>query len=43
MGLAVDVTNTPAVRLYQSTAFHETHRRIAWFIPAERLDALGGL
>ena len=41
MGLAVDVTNTPAVRLYHSATFHETHRRLAWFIPAARLDALG--
>ena len=41
MGLAVDVTNTPAVRLYATAAFHETHRRLCWFVPAARLDALG--
>jgi len=43
IGLAVDVTNTPAMRLYATAHFHETHRRLCWFVPAERLDALGGL
>lgn len=43
MGLAVDVANTPAVRLYETAGFHETHRRLAWFIPAERLDSLTGM
>ena len=43
MGLAVDLANTPAVRLYESAGFHETHRRLAWFIPAERLDSLTGI
>jgi len=41
LGLAVDVTNTPAVRLYSSANFHETHRRLAWFVPPARLDSLG--
>ena len=41
MGLAVDTHNTPAIRLYEWAGFHEIHRRLAWFVPAERLDALG--
>ncbi len=41
MGLAVDTHNTPAIRLYEWANFHEIHRRLAWFVPAERLDTLG--
>jgi len=42
IGLAVDVSNTPAMRLYEKTGFQETRRRLAYFIPASRLDELGG-
>jgi len=41
IGLAVDVANTPAMRLYEKTGFQETRRRLAYFIPAARLDELG--
>ncbi|MCX5685309.1 MAG: N-acetyltransferase [Planctomycetota bacterium] len=40
LGLAVDVANTPAMRLYEGAGFLETRRRMAYFIPAERLDEL---
>jgi len=40
MGLAVDADNLPAVHLYQSMGFKETRRRLAYFIPADRLDSL---
>ena len=41
MGLAIDVKNTPAMRLYEGANFHEIRRRLAWFVPAHRLDTLG--
>jgi len=41
MGLAVDVANTPAMRLYEHAGFKELRRRIAWFVPKERLEGLG--
>ena len=40
IGLAVDVANTPAMRLYEKTGFGETRRRLAYFVPASRLDEL---
>ena len=40
IGLAVDVANTPAMRLYEKTRFQETRRRLAYFVPASRLDEL---
>lgn len=40
MGLAVDADNTPALRLYRCAGFAETHRRLAYFVPRENLDAL---
>jgi len=41
MGLAVDEGNIPAVRLYRAAGFEETHRRLAYFVPGENLDAMG--
>lgn len=41
MGLAVDVKNTPAMRLYEGANFHEVRRRLVWFVPAHRLETLG--
>jgi mycothiol synthase len=41
VGLAVDTSNAPAVRLYAAAGFREIRRRLAWFIPKERLDTLG--
>jgi len=40
IGLAADVRNEPAVRLYQSAGFRETHRRLAYFVPGHRLRAV---
>jgi len=40
MGLAVDTSNEPAVRLYAAAGFREIRRRLAWFIPKEGLPAL---
>ena len=40
MSLAVDDANAPAVRLYRAAGFDETHRRLAYFVPKENLDAL---
>jgi mycothiol synthase len=40
MGLAVDIANTPAVRLYESAGFHEIRRRMAYFVPAATLEKL---
>jgi ribosomal protein S18 acetylase RimI-like enzyme len=40
VGLAVDTSNAPAVRLYAAAGFREIRRRLAWFIPKEGLIAL---
>ena len=40
MGLAVDVANAPAMRLYAGAGFNEIRRRVAYFIPRERLESL---
>jgi ribosomal protein S18 acetylase RimI-like enzyme len=40
MGLAVDVSNTPAMHLYESAGFREIRRRLAYFVPADRLASL---
>jgi len=40
ISLAVDAGNTPALRLYRDAGFEETHRRLAYHVPAETLDAL---
>lgn len=38
VGLAVDTSNEPAVRLYEGMGFQEIRRRLAWFVPRWRLD-----
>ena len=40
LGLAVDVENEPAMRLYFGAGFKEIRRRMTWFIPKERLEGL---
>jgi len=40
LGLAVDVENEPAMRLYAGAGFKEIRRRMTWFIPKERLEEL---
>jgi len=40
VGLTVDTSNAPAVRLYAAAGFREIRRRLAWFIPKEGLAAL---
>ncbi|HUU11216.1 MAG TPA: GNAT family N-acetyltransferase [Phycisphaerae bacterium] len=40
VGLAVDVNNIPATRLYAGAGFTEVRRRLAWFVPAGRLASL---
>lgn len=40
MGLAADVSNEPAMRLYAAAGFKEIRRRLAYFVPGARLDAL---
>ena len=40
VGLAVDVSNTAAMRLYEKTGFSEVQRRPAYFVPASRLEEL---
>jgi len=42
LGLAADAGNEPALRLYRRTGFEESHRRLAYFVPAERLAELTG-
>lgn len=40
IGTAVDLANTPAVRLYESAGFKEVRRKATWFVPASQLEVL---
>ncbi len=40
IGLAVDIANTPALRLYEAWGFREIRRRLAFFVPAAGLETL---
>jgi ribosomal protein S18 acetylase RimI-like enzyme len=42
LAVAVDTANVPAVRLYAGARFKEVRRRLVFFVPRERLAALGG-
>ena len=42
LAVAVDTQNGPAWRLYAGAGFKEVRRRLVFFVPRERLAALGG-
>jgi ribosomal protein S18 acetylase RimI-like enzyme len=42
LAVAVDTQNAPAWRLYARAGFKEVRRRLVFFVPKERLAALGG-